>query len=173
MQRRLRGTIEWIRRRAENLCVAMLALMFIAFIIQIVFRYVFNFPVGWTSEISVIAWLYIVLLGSAFWLKEGEEIRFDLITAQVGPRTGRVIGFVVAVAAAVIFAVSLPATWKYVSFMKVESTSYLKIRLDLLYAVYVIFALAVVVRYAWAAWRHLRGHDAASDVDLADRGYGL
>ena len=31
--------------------------MFVAFIVQIVFRYFFNFPIGWTSELSVVTWL--------------------------------------------------------------------------------------------------------------------
>ncbi len=53
----------------------------------------------------------------------------------------------------VLFAMSLPATVKYVTFMKVESTSYLKIRLDFLYSIYVIFAVAIIVRYVWALWR--------------------
>ena len=37
--------------------------------------------------------------------------------------------------------------------MKVESTSYLKIRLDILYSVYVVFVVAIIVRYLWALWR--------------------
>lgn len=168
----LRGAVAWLRRRAENLVVALLAIMFVAFIVQIVFRYFFNWPVGWSSELSVICWLYIVLVGSALWLKEGEEIRFDLLTNVAGPRTRRLVGFVVAVAAAVLFALALPATVKYVSFMKVESTSYLKIRLDILYAVYVVFAVALIVRYAWAAWSCLRG-GAPGDLDVAERGHGL
>lgn len=166
------GAVDWIRARAENVVAGLMAIMFVAFIVQIVFRYFFNFPVGWSSELSVIAWLYIVLLGSALWLREGEEIRFDLLTNVAGPRTRRVVGFVVAVAAVVLFAMSLPATIRYVAFMKVESTSYLKIRLDILYSVYVLFAVAVVVRYAWSAWQHLRG-EAVDDVDIAERGYGL
>jgi C4-dicarboxylate transporter DctQ subunit len=164
--------VEWTRRRAENIVAALLGAMFIAFIVQIVFRYFFNFPVGWTTELSVITWLYMVLLGSAFWLKGSEEIRFDLISGAVGPRARRVIAFVVATAAVVLFGMALPATVKYVAFMKVESSSYLKIRMDILYSVYVIFALAVVVRYAWAAWSALRG-ELEEDVDITDKGYGL
>ncbi len=78
----LRSVVEWIRRRAENVVSVLLAIMFVAFIVQIVFRYFFNFPVGWSSELSVITWLYMVLLGSAFWLKESEEIRFDLLARR-------------------------------------------------------------------------------------------
>jgi C4-dicarboxylate transporter DctQ subunit len=168
----LHGAVAWLRRRAENVVVALLAVMFLAFIVQIVFRYFFNWPVGWSSELSVICWLYIVLLGSALWLKEGEEIRFDLLTSSAGPRTRRVVGFVVAVAAVVLFGMALPATIKYVSFMKVESSSYLKIRLDILYSVYVVFAVAVIVRYAWAAWACLRG-EAPEELDVTERGHGL
>ncbi len=129
----MKRIVDWIRRRAENVVSALLAIMFVAFIIQIIFRYFFNFPVGWSSELSVITWLYMVLLGSAFWLKDSEEIRFDLVADSVGPRARRVIGILVASATVVLFAMSLPATVKYVAFMKVESSSYLKIRLDILY----------------------------------------
>ena len=162
----------WLRRRAENVAAAMLAMMFAAFVVQIVFRYFFNFPIGWSSELSVICWLYMVLLGSAFWLKESEEIRFDLVSNSLGPRARRVIGGVVAAATVVLFAMSLPATVKYVAFMKVESSSYLKIRLDILYSVYAVFAVAVIVRYAWAVWSAIRG-EAPEEVDITQKGYGL
>lgn len=164
--------VEWVRRRAENVVAGLLGVMFVAFIVQIVFRYVFNFPVGWSSELSVIAWLYMVLLGSAFWLKESEEIRFDLLAGALGPRARRVVTFLVATAAVVLFGMALRASVEYVAFMKVERSSYLKIRLDILYSVYVVFAVAVVVRYAWAAWRALRG-EVAEDVAVEEKGYGL
>ena len=77
--------VAWMRRRAENVVAGLLGLMFVAFIIQIVFRYFFNFPIGWTSELSVVMWLYMALVGSAFWLKESEEIRFDLISGALPP----------------------------------------------------------------------------------------
>ncbi len=83
--------VDWMRRRAENVVAGLLGVMFVAFIIQIVFRYFLNFPIGWTSELSVITWLYMVLLGSAFWLKENEEVRFDLISGRLGPRGRRVL----------------------------------------------------------------------------------
>lgn len=161
-----------VRHGAEVLVTLLLGAMFVAFILQIVFRYVFGLPVGWTSEVSVIAWLYIVLIGSALWLKEGEEIRFDLVADTLGPRARRGVALVVALATVALFAVSLPATVRYVAFMKVESTSYLRIRLDLLYAVYLVFAVAVILRYAWGAWAALRGH-AEEATDITRKGYGL
>ena len=35
----------------------LIAAMFVAFIVQIVFRYALDFPIGWTSELTVITWL--------------------------------------------------------------------------------------------------------------------
>lgn len=151
------GLVGWMRRRAENVVAALLAIMFVAFIVQIVFRYFLNFPIGWSSELSVVCWLYMVLLGAAFWLKEHDEIRFDLVSGSLGPTGRRVVGIVVAAAAVVLFAMAMPATVKYVAFMKVEKSSYLNIRLDVLYSVYVVFAVAIIVRYAWAIWSIVRG----------------
>lgn len=172
MHRSMRSAVDWIRRRAENIVAAMLAIMFVAFIIQIASRYFFNFPIGWSSELSVVAWLYMVLIGSALWLKDSEEIRFDLVSGSLGPRGRRVIGIIVAAVGLVLFAMSFPATWKYVTFMKVESSSYLKIRLDILYSVYLLFAAAIIVRYAWDVWRMLRG-EAPEAADITKTTSGL
>ena len=172
MHRSMRSAVDWIRRRAENIVAAMLAIMFVAFIIQIVFRYFFNFPIGWSSELSVVAWLYMVLIGSALWLRESEEIRFDLVSGSLGPRGRRVIGILVAAVGLVLFAMSFPATWKYVTFMKVESSSYLKIRLDILYSVYLLFAAAIIVRYSWDVWRMIRG-EAPEAADVTTTASGL
>ena len=67
---------------------------------------------------------------------------------------------------------SLPAAWSYVTFMKVESSSYMKIRLDVLYSVYLVFAVAVVIRYAWKAWSILRG-EAPEEIDITKTSSGL
>jgi len=162
----------WLRRRAENVAAGLLAVMFVAFIVQIVFRYFFNFPIGWTSELSVVTWLYMVLIGSAFWLKESEEVRFDLISGRLGPRGRRAIGLIVAVVAVILFGMAMPATVSYVAFMKVESSSYLKVRLDILYSVYVVFAVAIIVRYLWAIVSLLRG-EAPEEADITKATSGL
>jgi len=164
--------VAWMRRRGENVVAGMLGIMFACFIIQIVFRYFFNFPIGWTSELSVVMWLYMALVGSAFWLKESDEIRFDLISGSLGPTGRRVVGIVVAAATVILFGMALPATIKYVAFMKVESSSYLKVRLDILYSVYVVFAVAVIVRYAWSIVSLLRG-EAPEEVDITKTSSGL
>jgi TRAP-type C4-dicarboxylate transport system permease small subunit len=161
----------WLRRRAENVAAAMLAVMFAAFIIQVVFRYLFNLPVGWTSELTVVLWLWLVLWGAAFVVKENEEIRFDLVVGAVGRRARIAMGIIVAVALVALYGASLKASFDYVTFMKVEKSSYLKIRMDWLFSIYLVFLAAILVRYLWLLWQLARGRDPLEpDVTKASSG---
>jgi len=160
----------WLRRCAEKVAVALLAAMFAAFVIQIVFRYLFNFPIGWTSELTIVTWLWIVLWGAAFIVRERDEIRFDLLYAAVGRRTRRGFAIVTALALVGLYGYSLPASVEYVAFMKVQSTTYLRIRYDHLYSIFAIFAVAVVLRYLWILWRALKGTDGDRTAPDPDPG---
>lgn len=153
----LRRLACWLYRRAENILVLMLAGMFLAFLLQIVFRYVLNLPVGWTNEISAMLWIWIVLWGAGFVLREDEEIRFDLFYGAAGPSARRVMAVLAATALVILYAVSFPAVIDYVTFMRVESTAYLKIRFDWLYSIYLVFVVAVLARYLFLGWRALVG----------------
>jgi C4-dicarboxylate transporter, DctQ subunit len=149
----------WLRRRAEDVLAAMLAVMFLAFLLQIAFRYLLNFPVGWTSELTVIAWLWGVLWGASFVVKEREEVRFDLLYGALGARARRLAGICTGAAIVALYATSVPATLDYVRFMKVERTAYLKIRFDYLFSIYVLFVVAVIVRYVWILSQLVQGKD--------------
>ena len=149
----------WLRRRAENVAAAMLAVMFAAFIIQIVFRYFFNLPVGWTSELTVVMWLWLVLWGAAFVVREADEIRFDLLSSAAGRRARIAMGIITALALIVLYGLSLKPSFDYVAFMKVEKSSYLKIRMDWLFSIYLVFVVAVIVRYLWLLSQLVRGRD--------------
>ena len=167
----LRKIAVWLRRRAENILAALLGIMFAAFMVQIVFRYFFNLPTGWSSELIVIAWLWLVLWGAAFVLKEHEEIRFDLLQGAFGRRGRIAMGIVAALALLVLYAASLKASWDYVTFMRVEKSSYLKIRMDWLFSIFLVFLVAVIVRYVWLLWQLVRGRDpGAPDAEKVSSG---
>src|SRR5260221_8209377 len=114
----LRTSGVWLRRRAENVAAGLLAAMFAAFIVQIVFRYFFNFPIGWTSELSVITWLWLVLWGAAFVVKEGEEIRFDLVHGAAGPPARPGLGIITRLSVVILVVGPPPATGKYANFVE-------------------------------------------------------
>lgn len=157
MNTRLAGIGAWLHARAENLLAAMLGIMFTVFILQIVFRYILNLPIGWTHEISVIMWLWMVLFGTAFVVRDNEEIRFDILYSAVNSRWRRILVVVSAAILIILFGISLPAVIDYVLFMKVEKTAYLKIRFDWLYSIYAIFAVATIVRQFWLGYQAIWG----------------
>ncbi len=147
-----------------------MATMFIAFLVQIVFRYVFNWPAGWAYELSVVCWLWGVLFGAAFIVGEKDEIRFDVVYSAVPAGLRRVFTLITGVALLALYGMSLPAVADYVAFMKVERASYLKIPFDWLYSIYVIFAVAILARYIWLTWRAVRGQAPASgQAEIAER----
>lgn len=154
----------WLRRRAENVCAALLVAMFLCFILQIVSRYVFNYPLGWTDEVSVLCWIWCVLWGAAFVLRERDEVRFDLFYSSATEKTRRIFTIITGVVVIVLFAVALPAVIAYVTFLKVERSAYLGVRLDYLYSIYVLFSAGVIVRYAALTWQAIRGK--APDIEI-------
>jgi TRAP-type C4-dicarboxylate transport system permease small subunit len=155
----------WLRRQAEHAAVLLLAVMFLAFLCQIAFRYLFGWPTGWAFELSIVTWLWLVLWGAAFVVGERDEIRFDIVYGLLPPALRRASAVVTGLALIALYGVSLPAVAAYVAFMKVERTAYLGIRFDLLYSIYVVFVVAVLVRYLWLVGRALRGATPAALVD--------
>ncbi len=155
---------QWLRRRAENILAALLLAMFLCFMLQIVARYIFNYPLGWTEEVSVLCWIWCTLWGAAFVLRERDEVRFDIIYSSASEKTRRTFTIITGIAAVALFSIALPAVYSYVSFLKVEKSAYLGIRLDYLYSIYVIFSVAVIVRYAALTWFAIRGR--APDIQI-------
>ncbi len=163
------ATLRWLQARADNVAVALLAAMFVAFMLQIFARYVINYPIGWTLEVCLTTWVWLVFWSSAFVLTERDHVTFDLLYLIVGKRMQRVFALVSAVAIVAGFLAALPATFDYITFYKIKKSATLHIRLDIVFSVYGMFAVAVIVRYAWHIWLLLRGgrlepHDEATPV---------
>jgi len=151
----------WLKRRANDVAVGLMGLMFISFLLQIAFRYVLNQPLGWTEEVTVLCWVWVVLWCAAFVLSNNDEIRFDIVYTLVPPRVRRLFTAASSIAFVVLLLMSLPASWSYVAFMKREHTAYLHLRLDAMYSIYVIFVLACIVKQARIALRAITGRDRA------------
>ena len=72
-------------------------------------------------------------------------------------QTRRVFTVLTGIALVVALWLSLPAAYGYVSFMKVERSAYLRIPINWLYCVFVIFGVACICRYCWLAYRAIAG----------------
>ena len=157
-----------LRKWADYVAVALIATMFISFLLQIVFRYFLNRPLGWSEEVIVLCWLWGVLWCAAFVLSDHEEIRFDIVYEVVPRRVRRTFTVISSIALIILLAISLPATWHYVVFMKREHSAYLHMRFDALYSIYLIFAVACIVRHGLLVWNGIIGVKSP-ELDGSDR----
>ena len=153
----MRSVLRWLQARAENVAALLLAVMFCAFMLQIVSRYVFNAPIIWTQELCLTAWLWAVFWGAAFTVREREHVKFDMLYVSAGLPVRRTLALLAALGIAGGFLASLPASWDYISFNKIKSSATLGIRMDIVFSIYAVFAVAVIVRYVLRAVALLRG----------------
>src|SRR5215510_15020272 len=161
---KLTRAIRWLRHAAEAFCGLLLVCMFLCFMLQIVSRYVFNSPFGWTDEASVFFWVWGTLWGAAFVIRERNEIRFDIFYSSLSEKTRARAAVITGLCCIGLLAASLPATYSYVRFLKVERAASLPIRLDYLDSIYVIFVVAAIVPYSLVVYKALRG--APPDIQI-------
>jgi len=156
------GVLNWLQRRADNVAVGLLTAIFLSFILQIVSRYIIRQPLGWTLEACLLAWLWLVFWSTAFTLKEEDHVRFTVLCDHARPNVRRVYMVITAICVVVALAISLPATYDFIAFMKIEKTSLLKVRFDYVFSVYLVFTVAIITRYVWRVIEIIRGRDGDS-----------
>ena len=161
---KLKTSLDWLGARAENLLALLLGSMFLAFILQILFRYGLGWSVGWTIEWVTIAWLWGILFGYAFVVREADVIRLDIVYAAVPVGVRRAFDVFTGLTCAAIFAWTLPAAWDYIEFMTRERTAYMRWPFSLVFSIYIPFALSVIVRSLITAWRGATGRGTWIDV---------
>lgn len=151
------GFFRWFRSLTDHVAVFLMATMFVSFLLQIFFRYALNRPLGWTEEVTVLCWVWVVLWSAAFLLSDAEEVRFDIVYSAVPVPVRRAFTVISSIALVVLLVVSVPATWRYVAFMKREHSAYLHMRFDILYSIYLVFVVVVAVKHLRLALLAVRG----------------
>ncbi len=141
------------------MAVALLTVIFLSFILQIVSRYIIRQPLGWTLELCLLCWLWLVFWSSAFTLRDEDHVRFTILWDHSGKRVRRIFAVFTALCVIGAFGASLPATYGFVSFMAIEKTSLLKVRFDIVFAIYLLFSVAMIAHYAGRIIKIMRGRD--------------
>lgn len=149
--------LAWLRARAENVAVAMLAAMFATFLLQIFARYVLPFPIGWTQELCQTLWLWTVFWAGAFCLDDRDHIKFDTLYLASPLRRRRIFALLSAVAIVAGFLYSAADTWSFISFYMIQRSSTMEIPLGYVFSIFGIFLVMMVARYAVRAVAMLRG----------------
>lgn len=160
----MRTRLDWWQARADDVAVGLLTAMFLAFVLQITARYVVNYPLPWSLELSLTTWLWTVFWGSALCLRHRDHITFDMLYNHVSPATRKVFGIISSVVIVVAMLVSLPATWDWVSFLTIKKSATLRIPLAYVFGIYLLFVAGTVGIYGLRMWRIFHNQDEAAQA---------
>lgn len=141
--------IGWLRKAAEGVVAALLAAMFLTFVLQIFSRYIMNQPIGWTLEVCLTLWLWLVFWGNAFVVRHEEHVTFDVLYNAVRPGTRRVFALLGAAAIVIGLGISLLPTWDFIDFLKIKKSAILKIPMRTIFSIYGFFLISAIAVYAW------------------------
>ncbi len=136
-----------VRALAALICTLLFAAIFVIFLIAIFMRYVMQQPVAWADELNIILLLWVMFIAGALVLRDKEHVAFDIAWNAAPPKGRRAIGIVAALAFGGLFLAALPGTWGYITFLWRERTTVLEWRLDLVYSCYLIFFIAIIIRF--------------------------
>ena len=152
-----------LRKLAESISAALLLALFLTFLLQIFSRYVLSDPFGWTLELCLSLWIWVVFWGNAFIVDNKDHVRFDLIYQESPGRIRRLFGLVSAIAISIAMAISIYPTWDYIDFMQIQKSASLQIPFKTTFSVYMIFVIAVALSYGWRSWLLMKGTDPDED----------
>jgi C4-dicarboxylate transporter, DctQ subunit len=163
----MKGLKHFLMRRAEDVLVLLAAAIFFAFVVQIATRYFSKNPAVWPHEVIIIGWLWLIFWGAAFFLKDRDQVKFDVLYNLFGPGVRRMLSIISALTLAGIFLLSAPATWDFISFKGIRGTDHFRIPLSWVFSCYLIFLAGVVIHYGIRAWRLIRG-ETPEQIDAND-----
>lgn len=127
----------------------MLAAMFATFLLQIFSRYIMQEPFGWTLELCLTLWVWIVFFGNAFIVRDRDHVTFDIFYLKAPDRLRQILALISAAAIAIGMAWSFLPTLDYIQFMGIRNSATLKIPMNIVFSVYVVFMVAVIARFSW------------------------
>lgn len=121
------------------------AMLLLVFIISIIFRY-FIIPLTWPMEFTLMAFIWITLLGACYAMRDSSHVVFSIIYDMVKPRGQAVMRIAGNALVASAFSISLYPSFKYVRFMSFKKSDVLLVPMNLIYSVYLLFLVIMVGR---------------------------
>jgi TRAP-type transport system small permease protein len=117
----------------------------VAFAYGVFARYVLNNPSDVAGELSIVLYLWAVMIGGSLAVSLDGHISFELLVDRLPQRAGRVVEATGALIAGAVLLYALPTTLDYVRFLWREKTPSLELPLNKVYACFVVFQAAMAV----------------------------
>ncbi len=124
-------------------------IMFVVFVVQIFARYILNSPLPWAYEVTVMCYLWLVILGACFAYRDRSHVTFTLVYDKLGVK-GKAIcallgNLLMLVAFIAMFLPSVDVIFK----MKMQVTSVFKIGLNIVYFPFIPFMIIMICYFLY------------------------
>ncbi|MCI8851997.1 MAG: TRAP transporter small permease [Lachnospiraceae bacterium] len=132
--------------------IAAFLIMFSVFVIQIVARYVFNSPVQWAYEVTVMGYLWMVVLGACYAYRDRSHVTFTLVYDNLPVKGKAICGFLGNLLMAIAYIAMFLPSCKMIGQMKIQVTSVFKIGLNIVYLPFIPFMIIILCYILYDMW---------------------
>jgi len=155
--------VDRLIRFFEEICgVLALLVMFLAIVVQVIFRYLFT-PLIWPFELSIFMYICLIYLGTALAARHDAHVAFDLLFNLLPQRVRRVISMTLRLfGAAVVATLVVPAVRFSIQSYNIRSAS-LQIPWSALVLFYLIGMILMAGHLAAGAIQDWRGGQSGEE----------
>jgi len=147
--RQIRKAAHWFADFVEvHLPIAVFVMLFLAFLMNVFFRYVLRNPQNWTFELSINAFVVVGLLGACAAYRTEDHVIFDLLYNRLNSKGQNILRIISYVIVIVFFTVAVPASISYLVKLRAV-TSIMRIPRRLIFLSYPILLISTVLRSAY------------------------
>jgi len=131
-----------------QLPITVFVMLFLAFLMNVFFRYVMKNPQNWTFELSINAFVVVGLLGACAAYRTEDHVIFDLLYTRLNSKGQNILRIISYVIVIVFFTVALPASIRYLVKLRAV-TSIMRIPLRIVFLSFPILLISTVLRSAY------------------------
>ena len=119
-------------------------IMFVSFVVQVFFRYVLNDPLTWTNDLIVVGFVWTVLFGASYTMRQRKHVKFTMIYDALKPKGAaftRLLGNLIIIAT---FIPLIVPSFNYAIFLKFQKTPVFRINYAWVFRPFVYFVVAII-----------------------------
>ncbi|MBL7047847.1 MAG: TRAP transporter small permease [Candidatus Marinimicrobia bacterium] len=122
--------------------------LFLAFLLNVFFRYILRNPQNWTFELSINAFVIVGLLGACASYRTEDHVVFDLFYTKLKPKGQNVLRIISYIIVIVFFSIAIPPSLKYLYALRAV-TSIMRIPIRIIFLSFPILLISSVFRSAF------------------------
>ena len=123
--------------------IAVFFIMFLAIIVQVFFRFVVRYPLTWSMEVTAVGFVWTVIFGACYTMRQRAHIKFTLIYDKLKPKPAAVFRMLGNIIVVVTFLSLVYASWRFSFFMGFQKTAVFRIPFTYIYLPFVYYLCSI------------------------------